>query len=583
MSLLSTKSAARNTAFELDYEHPLSNGLVFAGLGRNPGSLRFLDSSLKGNHGTLTNMDPATDWVWSPELNRYVLDFDGSNDVVSTPLTVQLYSSGTISWWQYSRRQRTDATSDSSWGQNTGANPYFDAQRYAPDRKWYVGSYNSAEYRVVVATSDTNWPYLMWRAYAFTWTPTYSTFFCDGVQIGQNSGTTTIGTPGGTIQIGKQGAGVGAWLNGAIADFTLWDRTLSQSEIQLLASRDPFYNGWIVPELSSKRYYIFGSTQTPALTPKQVVRKQSPLNTGMVESSTVVRAWKEYGRQYAKYPSLWDGSLAFASGPLEPEGATLRDYSGRTAGATWSVGAGDVPKYVQGSVRGQSFWAGKYDGTNDHLRTSVTSINTTSFSVVAWSSVLSVGATQMIVQKSYQGGSYIGTFELKVHPVGIIAASVRTSESPYSLSAYTAGKVVASVPFFAGIIWTGSNLSVILNNEVVTVSGAGKTVIQEAWYLHYGCWSNTNPTQPPITGEKDYLSGYIGPSNLYNRVLTTNEIAILAQHPLAAYETVRPKYYIFDTTTTPQTYYYGNTIIQSSKNRGKRSNWKTIFGSSIVT
>jgi len=77
--------------------------------------------------------------------------------------------------------------------------------------------------------------------------------------------------------------------------------------------------------------------------------------------ANTANAWLEYGRSYARYPSLWDGSLAFASGPLQPEGATLRDYSGRTAGAAWSVGAGDVPKYTRWSVMGQAFWAGSYN------------------------------------------------------------------------------------------------------------------------------------------------------------------------------------------------------------------------------
>jgi hypothetical protein len=39
------------------------------------------DLSGRNNHGTLTNMDPATDWVASPY--GWVLDFDGGNDYVN--------------------------------------------------------------------------------------------------------------------------------------------------------------------------------------------------------------------------------------------------------------------------------------------------------------------------------------------------------------------------------------------------------------------------------------------------------------------------------------------------------------------
>jgi hypothetical protein len=43
-----------------------------------PTGYRLLDRSGRGNHGTLTNMDAATDWV--VDGGRYALDFDGSND-----------------------------------------------------------------------------------------------------------------------------------------------------------------------------------------------------------------------------------------------------------------------------------------------------------------------------------------------------------------------------------------------------------------------------------------------------------------------------------------------------------------------
>jgi hypothetical protein len=71
--------------FELNTDCQLAQGLVFAGFGRHTKTNRYHDSSVYGNHGTLTNMDPATDWVWSDELGRLVLDFDGISDFVKIP------------------------------------------------------------------------------------------------------------------------------------------------------------------------------------------------------------------------------------------------------------------------------------------------------------------------------------------------------------------------------------------------------------------------------------------------------------------------------------------------------------------
>ena len=89
----------------LNPNSPLYQGLVFAGLGPHPGGYDFHDCSPYKNHGTLTNMDPATDWVWVPELGRWGLDFDGSDDVISVPdsnsLDFTIANSFSVSVWIY--------------------------------------------------------------------------------------------------------------------------------------------------------------------------------------------------------------------------------------------------------------------------------------------------------------------------------------------------------------------------------------------------------------------------------------------------------------------------------------------------
>lgn len=68
---------------QLNYGHSFANGLMFGGLlpSRFVGTTWFHDSSLYGNHGTLT-AEPATDWVFSPAINRWALDF-ATNDCIS--------------------------------------------------------------------------------------------------------------------------------------------------------------------------------------------------------------------------------------------------------------------------------------------------------------------------------------------------------------------------------------------------------------------------------------------------------------------------------------------------------------------
>ena len=94
----------RPRQFRINYGHPLARGLVFAGLGgpAGVGSSLYQDSSLYRNNGTLTNMDPATDWVWDRFLGRWVLDYDVTNDAVALPAVFGTLDSGnawTISIW----------------------------------------------------------------------------------------------------------------------------------------------------------------------------------------------------------------------------------------------------------------------------------------------------------------------------------------------------------------------------------------------------------------------------------------------------------------------------------------------------
>lgn len=79
----------------------LRQGLVFGPLGSIfPLGVTAYDAAGL-NHGTLTSMDPPTDWVHDPTLDRIVIDFDGSNDYVAlgNPSALQLTSSMTIACW----------------------------------------------------------------------------------------------------------------------------------------------------------------------------------------------------------------------------------------------------------------------------------------------------------------------------------------------------------------------------------------------------------------------------------------------------------------------------------------------------
>lgn len=72
-----------------------------------PTGVTLRDWSGRANHGTLTDMDQGTDWVVSTHkgVSSWVLDFDGSNDLVNVPNAdvLDFTSDYSVALWVYPR------------------------------------------------------------------------------------------------------------------------------------------------------------------------------------------------------------------------------------------------------------------------------------------------------------------------------------------------------------------------------------------------------------------------------------------------------------------------------------------------
>lgn len=101
--------------FRINRNAKLAKGLVFAMLGGGASTLTALDSSGYGNHGALTSMDPPTDWVWNTTLNRWVLDFDGSDDYVAVGSGLSLKTTGDCTWSGWIKTANT-VVAKYAWG-----------------------------------------------------------------------------------------------------------------------------------------------------------------------------------------------------------------------------------------------------------------------------------------------------------------------------------------------------------------------------------------------------------------------------------------------------------------------------------
>ena len=251
----------RPECFILDYSSPLARGLVFAGLGNSPGSVRYKDSSSRHNDGVLTNMVPGEDWTWIDELGRWGLDFEtASSKYVSTTFPVQ--SIGTKSFWISLWTKRSTHTTYMGLVAN---GQYLTAGSLCI---YFYGTWNVRMYGV--ATANANVPEVQeWEHYCFQRIAgTGAQIFRNGEQLSVSTSanwTSADLTATYPLKVGARGSSsVSNYYNGIISDVMIGvDRVLSPSEIQILADRsDPMLGGLVKPP--KRRYYAITYSPTTA-------------------------------------------------------------------------------------------------------------------------------------------------------------------------------------------------------------------------------------------------------------------------------------------------------------------------------
>lgn len=187
------------------------------------------DLSGYGNHGTLTNMDPGTDWVSSG--SGLALDFDGLNDYVTARIpTIELLTDGcTLSLWYRNFTGTTGvyaALCSSTSGtqflifQASGSAINFAQRNNAGgDTNTSGGTWQSASWKNIIAVS----------------TPSSLTLYSNAVQTAtlvRTSGATTFNQ----ISIGalNRAGGLSNYSLSQQDDIRVYKRALTPTEIQLL-------------------------------------------------------------------------------------------------------------------------------------------------------------------------------------------------------------------------------------------------------------------------------------------------------------------------------------------------------------
>lgn len=209
--------------------HPLNRGLVGWWM-RHPsvgGGHLMPDIGGRNIHGTLTNMDPGTDWVATPY--GPALDFDNSNGRVSlSSLQLDFIGDITISALIYPR-SLAGGNLDHVWGGYNTSSPY---QGCALDVGTVIYFWDGSAWRSSSASAVTT---SAWQVVTASVIGGTVYFYASGVPFG-SSITTARTSYTGERAIGARAVDSSSPFDGCIAWVMLHSRGLSAAEVAMVAA-----------------------------------------------------------------------------------------------------------------------------------------------------------------------------------------------------------------------------------------------------------------------------------------------------------------------------------------------------------
>jgi hypothetical protein len=191
---------------------------------------RLFDHSAYGNHGTLTNMDPSTDWVASD--GKIALDCDGVDDYVSLDGTDKNFFMGTqtysMAFWLFNRETDTaDTPVFISIGRTL--RPIGFVCRISGSQIQHRR--DGVNHSVVADYLDK------WSHFVGTFDGSAIKTYFNGAEIGSTAATASLAVASPTTwKIGASSAGT-TNTTASFDDIRIYNRALSPSEIATLATR----------------------------------------------------------------------------------------------------------------------------------------------------------------------------------------------------------------------------------------------------------------------------------------------------------------------------------------------------------
>jgi len=495
-------------------------GLWAPGLG--PTGLSLYDVSGQSNHGALTDMDPATDWVAGEK--GWNLEFDGVAGVVTidTPLFAESGPLTTSVW--VNTKSESIAKFLHLGLEATGDGTEWDWTIEDVSGAHLIYRHGGGSIRFAGVVLDT------WHHFAMVIpnVPTPTTddviVFIDGVQV---SGTRNSGSDR-TINISEDailslgGKPLHETFDGFVLSNSLYDRALSPAEIRLHASD-----------------HLAPLRQRPRIFPVPVVEEVSEEPAILIIPRRSEPAWSTgfaRGASQALHPELWDGLVGLWAPGLGPTGLSLYDVSGHS-----NHGSLENMDANTDWVTGENGWGLEFDGVNqriDLLGASVSGL-----------------APQTYLITVTRLGTEISEYVLAGQDGGDITmlAWFNTSVNEFEFQVLLSGDnlryrysnfISVDEQVHIVIVWDG-----LLSTESVQVYRNGQAVIPLSTQAGTGSWpgySDIYLAGRPADDTRNF-EGRVVETVVYNRALSPSEIQLLASDHLAP---LRQRSRIFPALTT---------------------------------
>src|SRR3990167_516281 len=229
----------------------IDNGLVgYWRLDDGIGSTVARDSSRYGNHGTLTAMDPSSDWVANPAhsmgsfFNPYALDFDGTDDYVISTSNISGMTSdftSTISVWVKFNDLNTGfkAVADFSNAGPATTEGFALFQGTDGAGSLSAGFYSGRRCSISAAVSTGQWYHIVITKTSGSISTSSTKLYLNGtLQSLTCNSSATPSFDGGKVYIGSDSASEVS--NSILADdVRIYSRALSSNEVERLSEGDP--------------------------------------------------------------------------------------------------------------------------------------------------------------------------------------------------------------------------------------------------------------------------------------------------------------------------------------------------------